>query len=121
VAERSGDTAFSTYFGCRKRRGAALPAALQKLWLRRGIPGQYHHPVSAKAEIRNPKCSSVASAFGIRPSFGFRPSVFGFGRLAADGTFQMRPLRRKPGVLLRQARGENRDNGAKRAPADAAK
>ena len=62
VAERSGDTAFCADSGCRKRRGAALPAALQKLW-----------------------------------------------------------LRRKPGVLLREARGENRDNGAKRAPADAAK
>jgi hypothetical protein len=63
----------------------------------------------------------VASAFGIRPSFGFRPSEFGFGRLAADGTFQMRPLRREPGVLLRQEWGENRDNGGKRAPANAAK
>jgi hypothetical protein len=77
--------------------------------------------VSAKAETRNPKCSSVASAFGIRPSFGFRPSEFGFGRLAANGTFQMRPLRQKPGVLLREERRQDANNGAKRAPADAAK
>src|SRR5664279_4190418 len=64
-----------------------------------GVSGQYQQPVSAKAQIRspksesrkkaetrNPKCPSVASAFGIRPSFGFRPSEFGFGRLAAGGT-----------------------------------
>src|SRR5664279_4866556 len=60
--------------------------------------GQYHQPVSAKAqtrspksegrkkaETRNPKCPSVASAFGIRPS------EFGFGRLAAGGTVQYAP------------------------------
>ena len=40
---------------------------------------------------------------------------------AADGTFQMRPLRRKPGVLLREERRQDANNGAKRAPADAAK
>src|ERR1035441_5947189 len=56
-----------------------------------GVSGQYHQPVSAKAQTRNPKCPSVASAFGIRPSFGFRPSEFGFGRLAAGGTVQIRP------------------------------
>jgi hypothetical protein len=66
-----------------------------------GVFKQYHQSVSAKAqtrspksegrrkaETRNPKCPSVASAFGIRPSFGFRPSDFGFGRLAAGGTVQ---------------------------------
>jgi hypothetical protein len=66
--------------------------------------GQDHQPVSAKAqtrspksegrkkaEPRNPKCPSVASAFGIRPSFGFRPSEFGFDRLAAGGAIQIRP------------------------------
>jgi hypothetical protein len=70
-----------------------------------GRAGQYHQPVSAKsqtrspksegrkkAETRNPKCPGVVSAFGIRPSFGFRPSEFGFGRLAAGGTVQRRPL-----------------------------
>ena len=64
-----------------------------------GRAGQYHQPVSAKsqtrspksegrkkAETRNPKCPNGASAFGIRPSFGFRPSEFGFGRLATGGT-----------------------------------
>ena len=64
-----------------------------------GVTGQYPQPVSAKAqtrnpksegrkkaEPRNPKCPSVASAFGIRPSSGFRPSDFGFGGLAAGGT-----------------------------------
>ena len=35
VAERSGDTAFRTSASLRKRRGAALPAAVQKLRLRR--------------------------------------------------------------------------------------
>src|SRR5664279_6183894 len=66
-----------------------------------GVSGQYHQPVSAKAqtrspksegrkkaETRKPKCPSVASVFGIRPSFGFRPSEFGFGRLATGGTVQ---------------------------------
>jgi hypothetical protein len=66
-----------------------------------GVFKQYHQSVSAKAqtrspksegrrkaETRNPKCPSVASAFGIRPSFGFRPLDFGFGRLAAGGTVQ---------------------------------
>jgi hypothetical protein len=33
----------------------------------------------------------VASAFGIRPSFGLRLSEFGLGRLAAGGAVQMRP------------------------------
>ena len=73
---------------------------------RSGVSGQYHQSVSAKAqtrspksegrkkaETRNPKCPSVASAFGIRPSFGFRPSEFGFGRLATGGTVQIRPGR----------------------------
>jgi hypothetical protein len=55
-----------------------------------GVSGQYNQPVSAKAETRHPKCSRMASAFGIRPSFGFRPSEFGFGRLAASGIVQMR-------------------------------
>jgi hypothetical protein len=70
-----------------------------------GVSGQHYQLASAKAqtrnpksegrkkaETRNPKCPSVASAFGIRPSFGFRPSEFGFGRLAAGGgTVQIRP------------------------------
>jgi hypothetical protein len=34
VAERSGDTAFCADAGFRKRRGAALPAAVQEPWLR---------------------------------------------------------------------------------------
>jgi hypothetical protein len=32
VAERSGDTAFRTSASLQKRRGATLPAAVQKLW-----------------------------------------------------------------------------------------
>ena len=68
-----------------------------------GVPGQYHQSVSAmaqtrspksegrkKTETRNPKFPSLASAFGIRPSVGFGPSEFGFGRLAAGGTVQIR-------------------------------
>jgi hypothetical protein len=35
VAERSGDTAFGRRPGVRKRRGASLPAAVQKLWWQR--------------------------------------------------------------------------------------
>jgi len=65
-----------------------------------GVSGQYHQPVSAKAKTRNPKCPSVASAFGIRPSFGFRPSEFGFGRLATGGTFPIRPPSRSASLLL---------------------
>jgi hypothetical protein len=37
VAERSGDTAFRLRTKLPKRRGASLPAAVQKIWLRQGI------------------------------------------------------------------------------------
>jgi hypothetical protein len=45
-------------------------------------------PFCVQSKEDEAKCPSMASGFGIRPSFGFRPSEFGFGRLAAGGTVQ---------------------------------
>ena len=49
-------------------------------------------PFCVQSKEDEAKCPSMASGFGIRPSFGFRPSEFGFGRLAAGGPVPINAL-----------------------------
>jgi hypothetical protein len=44
VAERSGDTSFRLRIELSKRRGASLPAAVQKVWLRCRNTSFYKNP-----------------------------------------------------------------------------
>ena len=50
-----------------------------------GVSGQYHQPVSAKAQTRNPKSEMLERGFGLRYSAFFRVSAFGIRIWSAGG------------------------------------